>query len=296
MNAAAIVARRERIVHRLSDQLGLPPDQVRDALDEIRVAALQPPADAEPDTPANGNVAAPLAGTPPSADTPPPGALPAASDGALGAAGDVAVPEQTGPSEHRSKRKLLVTAAVAGLGIAAVVIVLLGSASTKHARHAPVTSSTATAPTPSTLTAAGPAAITTPAHPKQPGHDRPAAGAYRQRLATLLGGALHAAGSVALAGTAAHPRLTLQITGLIGAHNGHYEAWLYNSILDSVPLIRLRYGVANFTVALPRDYRRYQWIDISFQPPGMVNDSGESVMRASLPGSRTLTVTSVAAG
>jgi hypothetical protein len=220
----------------------------------------------------------------------------AAGDVAVGAAGDVAVPEQTGPSEHRSKRKLLVTAAVAGLGIAAVVIVLLGSASTKHARHAPVTSSTATAPTPSTLTAAGPAAITTPAHPKQPGHDRPAAGAYRQRLATLPGGALHAAGSVALAGTAAHPRLTLQITGLIGAHNGHYEAWLYNSILDSVPLIRLRYGVANFTVALPRDYRRYQWIDISFQPPGMVNDSGESVMRASLPGSRTLTVTSVAAG
>jgi hypothetical protein len=42
-------------------------------------------------------------------------------------------------------------------------------------------------------------------------------------------------------------------------------------------------GVASFKVALPRDYRRYHWIDISFQPPGLVNDSGESVMRASVP-------------
>jgi hypothetical protein len=75
----------------------------------------------------------------------------------------------------------------------------------------------------------------------------------------------------------------LKITGRIAATDGHYEAWLYNSILDSAPLVRLRMGVASFNVALPRGYRRYHWIDISFQPPGLVNDSGESVMRASVP-------------
>ena len=276
MTAAAIVARRERMVHRLSDELGLPADQVRGRLVKLAVAPPQPRSDAEPVTPLNGNGARPPAGGP------------------LDAA-----PGQPGPSPQRSKRKLLVSAAVAGLGIAATVAVLLTSATAKHARGAPATVSTPFASTASTLTQAPPALITTPAHPAAPAHHRAnhrraahrqsrgvhhsAAASRAQPLTILPGATAKATGSVALAGTASHPRLVLKITGRIAATDGHYEAWLYNSILDSAPLVRLRMGVASFNVALPRGYRRYHWIDISFQPPGLVNDSGQSVMRASVP-------------
>jgi hypothetical protein len=296
VNAAAIVARRERIVNRLSDELGLPTDQVRGTLDELGVTPLGPGA-ARP-APANGNGAHTVRDPPdPPGTAPPLVATPVATPAvveALGTAGRVGVADLPHSAEPRSPRRRLVSATVAVLGVAAVVVVLaLGSP--KPLRHAAVTRLTAGAANPSTATAAassapGPAApvappapITTPARPR-PLHPRSAAGAYPQRLAILPGGTSQASGSIALAGSAAHPRLRLRITGLIAARAGYYEAWLYNSILDSAPLIQLRSGRTSFSARLPHNYRRYQRIDISFQPPGMANDSGESVMRARVPG------------
>jgi hypothetical protein len=263
VDTAAIVARRERIVHRLSDELGLPPDQVRGALDELAAAALQPPHAGNPATPPNGNGAPPATGA-------------ATSPGA-------ATPDQAGPPERRFTRKRLVSAAVAGVGIVAVVVALLASASTRNPRQVPLAGSSAAPPTPTNLTPARAAPIVTPAHTKAPAQRRAAAGSPTRRLATLPGATSPATGSVALAGTSAHPRLTLHIKGLIAAHGGHYEAWLYNTILDSTPLVRLRDGVTSFTARLPHDYHRYRWIDISLQHQGTVNNSGESVMRAHVP-------------
>jgi hypothetical protein len=286
VSAAAIVARRERIVNRLSDQLGLPPDHVRGALDQLGAAAREPPAAANAAaTPANGNGVPALAParTARDASALAPAARLTASEGPESAAADVAPPDQAGQPEHRFKHKRLFSQAVAGACIAAVLVVVLTSTATKNARHVPVTSSTAAGAAPSTLTPTPPAPITTPAHTKPRADRRGAAGAYPQRLATLPGGTSKATGSVALAGTAARPRLILNLMGLITAQHGYYEAWLYNSILDSVPLVRLRDGVTRSSARLPRDYQRYLWIDISFQPPGLVNDSGESVMRARVP-------------
>ena len=79
------------------------------------------------------------------------------------------------------------------------------------------------------------------------------------------------------------PQLELTVAGLPPAGSGHYELWLYNSIIDSVPLARIVAPGGSIGVALPADFRRYRWLDISLQPGGFVYDSGESVVRASVP-------------
>ena len=67
------------------------------------------------------------------------------------------------------------------------------------------------------------------------------------------------------------------------ARDGHYEVWLYNSVLDSRPLGRLATGGHRASYRLPADASRYRWIDISFQPLGVVNHSGASELQATNP-------------
>ena len=59
--------------------------------------------------------------------------------------------------------------------------------------------------------------------------------------------------------------------------------WLYNTVVDSRPLARLRTGVRHLLVRLPNHAARFHWIDISFQPAGVIYHSGESILRASNP-------------
>jgi hypothetical protein len=107
-------------------------------------------------------------------------------------------------------------------------------------------------------------------------------------LAALPGGLTHASGSIKLSGKVKHLRLSLTVRGLPAAHAGHYEVWLYNSVIDSQPLGRLRNGHHRLTVGLPANVRHYRWIDISFQPVGAINHSGESELRASNPAHTTM--------
>jgi hypothetical protein len=63
--------------------------------------------------------------------------------------------------------------------------------------------------------------------------------------------------------------------------------WLYNTVVDSRALARLRNGHRRLAARLPHGARHYRWIDISFQPIGVVYHSGESVLRASNPAHTT---------
>jgi hypothetical protein len=107
-------------------------------------------------------------------------------------------------------------------------------------------------------------------------------------LTALPGGLTHASGSVKLSGKVKNLKLDLTVRGLPAAHAGHYEVWLYNSVIDSRPLARLRNGHHKLAVRLPANVRHYRWIDISFQPVGAVNHSGESELRASNPAHTTM--------
>jgi hypothetical protein len=107
-------------------------------------------------------------------------------------------------------------------------------------------------------------------------------------LAGLPGGLAHASGSVKLSGKLKNLKLNLRVRGLPAADAGHYEVWLYNTVIDSRPLGRLRNGHHRLTVHLPANARHYRWIDISFQPVGAVNHSGESELRASNPAHTTM--------
>jgi hypothetical protein len=99
-------------------------------------------------------------------------------------------------------------------------------------------------------------------------------------LSALPGGTGHASGSVTISPGL---RLTLRVSDLAPASQGHYEIWLYNSVTNSVPLGRLRTGVDQLSLPLPHGADGYHWIDISFQPVGAVFHSGESLLRAANP-------------
>lgn len=87
-----------------------------------------------------------------------------------------------------------------------------------------------------------------------------------------------------LAGSPGHPSLAITVTALSPLRRDHYEAWLYNSISDAVPLGTLTAPVAHLHSALPADYRRYAFVDVSLQGPSSgPHHSGQSVLRAPTP-------------
>jgi hypothetical protein len=297
-------ARRDRIVNQLSDELGLRPEVVRAALDELATSNREAAAAGQ-----NG-----AAGTaPPAAEPIPPG--PAAANGnRIHSSADLAgallgptAPEATaspglllGPAAPRARaptapaasprppagrrRALwiaagLLVAVLVGVAIAALassgggthhrtVVTASGSASTSaSATTAPAVLPTSPTPTPAppTRTAGGPVTI----------------------LGSLPGGLMHAHGSVRLTGPTRHLRLKLTVSGLPAPRDGHYEVWLYNSVVNSQPLGRLRAGRHHVSYRLPAHAGRYRWIDISFQPLGAIYHSGESELRATDPAHTT---------
>jgi hypothetical protein len=102
-------------------------------------------------------------------------------------------------------------------------------------------------------------------------------------LSALPGGIAGASGAVHLSG-ATPPKITLTVSGLPApAAGAHYEAWLFSSVLDSVPLGTVAAGHSTQTFALPAGAGHYASIDVSLQPAGGVSHSGDSVLRTANP-------------
>lgn len=131
-----------------------------------------------------------------------------------------------------------------------------------------------------------PAALPTSPNPAPAPPTRTAGGPVTI-LGGLPGGLAHAQGSVRLVGPTRHLRLSLTVSGLPIPQDGHYEVWLYNSVVNSQPLGRLRAARHHGSYPLPPHAGRYRWIDISFQPLGAVYHSGESELRATNPAHTT---------
>ena len=343
LSPEALHRRRDRIVERLSADLGLPADDVRTSLSEI-AAAVAAPAPA----PGNGHGAGPAAEHGPAppvragpdlgpaalheeaSATVAPGLLPgpavlhspvtapAAPDAANAPAPgitaapppDTATPPE--PEPRRPRRRLwMATAVVAAAAVAVIVVALASDGSTPRAARRPArspaggsasgvsararTSSAASAstaaPAASTASSASTAAPATStafnassAPTAAPAAPAPAPAPSRTAaLAGLPGGLTGAHGTVQLLGSAPFLKLKLTVSSLPSVRSGHYEVWLYNSIIDSMPLGRLAAGSHAAVFGLPSRAPHFRWIDISLQPPGSVNHSGESQLRAPDP-------------
>ena len=104
-----------------------------------------------------------------------------------------------------------------------------------------------------------------------------------RRLAHLPGIRTGLSGWVGLTGAGPSIKLKLRLRVPPARGRGHYEVWLYNSIIDARAVGVLRTGTYTARYGLPSDASRYRWIDISFQPPGAISPSGESRLRAANP-------------
>lgn len=236
----AIGSRRDGIVTGLALTLGLPPEHVREAIEEL--------AHSEP-APAAQNGSAPAAEPPSKAisreQPEPPG-----ETGQASLTPPPRSPQRRRDADRRRGTITRIAAALASLAVLVVVVVLLSGGS--DARRSPVPR----APRPS---ATGPA--------------------HRQALSGLAGGPAGVTGSLAYSGASPHVRLVMMVSGLPPAAGDHYELWLYNSIIDSVPLGQVSGATGQLTVALPPDYRRFRWLDVSRQPAGAAHHSGVSILR-----------------
>jgi len=236
---------------------------------------------------------------------------PETSAGAAAVIG-ASAPDTTPPADPktRQRRRGWLLAAVLLAAIAAVLIVSLTSAgASKPGASKPTAATTGTSPrttpsvtstsatTPATTSTTTPAttSTTTPATtstttptattPSTPSGGITPSPPVRERaeLETLPGGPAGMSGSIGLAGAAAKPRLVITVSGLPPAGTGHYEVWLYNSVIDSRGIARLGATGGTATVPLPRDFRRFRWIDVSMQPAGTTVHSGISMVRAAVP-------------
>jgi hypothetical protein len=77
-------------------------------------------------------------------------------------------------------------------------------------------------------------------------------------------------------------RLVVALRGL-PKPAGTYQAWLYDSVVDAVPLGTFREGSGRLSARLPARAARYRFVDVSLEPADSNrNHSGDSVLRARL--------------
>jgi hypothetical protein len=224
---------------------------------------------------------------------PPPPPPASATPGAPVASDAPAAPAAAARASRRRGRLWAALTAGIAIVVAVVLVVLLAGGSSHNASDPiPAGSATdggsATAPpapgtTPATTTADDPTSSSTTATgsgtASTPASRTPSG---RHNLAVLPGGPAHLSGVVRLVGNVGDLKLKLTVKGLPLVHHGYYAAWLFNSVLDSRRLGRVTRGRPN-TYQLPRGARHFHFIDVSFQPKGTVNHSGESRLRAVNP-------------
>jgi hypothetical protein len=276
MSEETIADRRARIVEHLSATLGLPPDSVRSELTEIAAASAIGPgaaanAPAAPAAVAHSNGATPRDLPTWTTDEPAPSPPGDSLDTDAGATPALA-------PESRRRRWRWSALGLLAIVVAVVLVVSLQSGGSVHhrgpaSRPASASATQTVPPTPSTSPAPSPTA------------SRPSS----EPLVTLPHGPDHGTGTVRTTGSGSHLKLYLSVSDLPAAAHGHYEIWLYDSLVYSEALGRLRAGVTHVSFRLPANAGRFHWIDISFQPVGTVFHSGESVLRSANPAFATAT-------
>jgi hypothetical protein len=316
MSTEALHARRDRIVERLGEQLGLPKAVVAEALAELAQTSREATAAAAANgangvaTGAGADAATAFLG-PAAARRRAPSAAglllgpagawrraPSAAGLLLGPAAAPRahrVPESATPAPASDPPPSLAAAAPAVLStlsghrllwVSVVgLVVVLGVLVAALASDGGTTPRSA--PTNAVARTAAPAVTPTNPNPVPAPPTRTAGGPVTLPLAGLPGGLADAHGAVGLLGPVKHLRLELTFRGLPAVLDGHYEAWLFNSVLDSRPLGRVRLAAHTAIYRLPASGRRFRWIDISFQPAGLANHSGESELRAANPAHTT---------
>jgi hypothetical protein len=193
---------------------------------------------------------------PPTPTPPPPPAL-----GTDGPGPSPAVPLDR--PRRRSRRPWVIAVSLLALIALGVVILVTDGGSSRH-RASQIPRARAPRTTPTRV------------HPPVPAPRR------RDSLRPLPGGPRRASGTLTL--SRRHGKLTLdvRVSFLPTLHRGHYAAFLYDSILRSRPLGAVKpHGLTR--LRLPADAARFREIDISDQPRGVVNPSGESRLRGSNP-------------
>jgi hypothetical protein len=241
---AHLAERRLLLAERLGAVLELPPEYVQEQLDALIESARAHRANGA----AELNGAAAVTAAPSAGPAPPP--APPITDYA------------SASSPRRDSRRWRLAAMLLAVLVVVVVVVVVLSAGSSKRTHG------------------------SPTHTGTGGSSPVASTGVRDHaaLAALPGGPPGVTGSIELSGPAAAPRLVMSVTGLPAAGTGHYEVWLYNSVIDSRALASLGTSGGSVTVPLPSGYRRYRWIDVSRQPAGSGVHSGLSVLRAAVPG------------
>jgi hypothetical protein len=239
-----IAHRRARIIEHLSGELGLPREDLRAALAETTASRdSNGGPSSTPSAPAHERTAPPH--------------QPA------GAARAPAI------RRRRLGQGALALLVVAAAIVLVVLVVTSGSSSLAphhvHASRAPQSA------TRSATSASG--TVAAPTASKSPGNT----------LVPLVGGPAGVAGSVVVTQGWPRPTLSVTVRGLPQATHGHYEVWLYNSLVYSEPVGQIDAPADSVSFRLRANANRYHSIDISFQPVGAVFDSGESVLRAPNP-------------
>jgi hypothetical protein len=289
LNPDTIAARRRTIVERLSAQLGLPPEQVDGALEDLAASSRQSivqetnghGAKADRAGHSNGSVGAPDLTTAKASPGPVPTSVQADPTPVPGPAPpSVMFAGQAAPSAT-GRRRPLIGVGLLLIALLAGIVVALASGGSRNAHAA-----SASTPTPSpapfspTFSSAAPSTAAAPRAAAEPARRRVRA---RRRLTPLPRGRFRARGSVGLVGSGSTLRLDLNLRSVPGARHGHYEMWLYDSALDSRPLARLRPGRDRLELRLPADFRHFRSVDVSFQPRGLRSHSGQSLLRAANP-------------
>jgi hypothetical protein len=241
----SVIVARESALEQLADELGM--DDVSE-LDDVRAR---------------------LAELPPEAWT-----GQAAVNGASTARPKLAVVEgapkgekaKTGPQEEERKSRLpLLLALLAAAALVLVIVLATNGGDDKTASsstpNTPAPKPNATKPQPK------------PAAPKPPASPKVAL--------TPIGRAAGAQGTATL--TQGGKRMLLDVSGLPDPHGGAYQVWLYDSVIDTASLTKVRGTKLALDLELPRNASHFRFVDISLEPAdGNPNHSGESVLRAPL--------------
>jgi hypothetical protein len=265
----SVIVAREGALEQLASELGM--EDVSE-LDDVRARLAELPAAAWTGTAAHETPAEPQTASIKAAGAESAEREPADPEPATVAAAD-REPETRQPAERKPaarERRSRLPILLSLLAVAAIVLVVVlassGGDEDTTASSSPQSSTPSQEPKPQKPKPGKPA---TPAAPK-PGPE--------VALTPLGSAGGDATGTASL--TEGGKRLQIKASGL---RDGDYQVWLYDSVIDTVSLTKVKGTSLDLDLKLPRNASHYRYVDISLEPAdGNPNHSGNSVLRVPL--------------